>query len=507
MANTERTVYIIELRDRFTMGMNRASSANNRFIASTQKARTGALGLSSTFGFLRAAAAGAATYGVFRLASSMTTLTAKFETTRKAFDVMLGDKGMGGRMFDWAKEFSRTTIITFDQTVTSIRKLLAYGIPEMNIRPLTRALSEISAGVGQDRLPYLTLALGQVYSRGRLMGTELRQFREHGVDIVTEIAKGLGTSTRVVEDMVTSGKVPFDMVAKAMVAMTEEGGRMHGMLEEMAETFTGKFNIMKSTWQIFATDALNPVMEASKDWMEVLINLGKELRYVAPMFSTLGGTLAGSIKSIFDPFKGLFEGTPFAGLDSMKDFVGIGATATTMLVSAFDVVITFFSLATEKFMKSMDVLGNIRGVFTSIFQGGQSTGDAIAKYWESLKDFWGGGTNAMSNFFQRQSNLWGQLGTNLKNLWEGTTPELKRTAFTPTGDDPDGEAEGAAGRARNRAGTRTVGTGARDIIINIGSLIENLYNTNGFEENMDRTREQVQEALLTAINDASHLAK
>ena len=251
--NTERTVYVIELRDKFTRGMRSATNSANRFNKATDSVRGKTKSMSDAFTKLGVAAKwgfGAAIAGMTALGISAVKTASKFEGVEKALEIMTGRKGLGQGLMDWAKEFSRTTVITFDQTVTSMRKLLAYGVSANNVKPLTALLSEIAAGVGTDRLPYLTLALGQVKSRGKLMGTELRQFREHGVDIISELAKGMGIKSAVVEDMVTKGTVSFDMVVSAMEGMVGPGGRFNKMLEEMAKTTTGRFNILKSSWNI-----------------------------------------------------------------------------------------------------------------------------------------------------------------------------------------------------------------------------------------------------------------
>ena len=129
--NTERTIYIIELKDKFTKGMNSATKASNKFNDSTKRVKKNTNGLTDAFKkfgtYAKVALLGAA-YGMARLGLSAVKTAAKFEGVEKALEIMTGRKGLGEGLMNWAKEFSRTTVITFDQTVTSMRKLLAYGI-------------------------------------------------------------------------------------------------------------------------------------------------------------------------------------------------------------------------------------------------------------------------------------------------------------------------------------------------------------------------------------------
>ena len=72
------------------------------------------------------------------------------------------------------------------------------------------------------------------------------------------------------------------------------------------------------------------------------------------------------------------------------------------------------------------------------------------------------------------------------------------------GDSEDGGA-GAAGK--KSVARRLVGTGARDIVIHIGNLIENMQiSSPSIGESADQLTERVKMALLTAVNDASILA-
>jgi hypothetical protein len=82
----------------------------------------------------------------------------------------------------------------------------------------------------------------------------------------------------------------------------------------------------------------------------------------------------------------------------------------------------------------------------------------------------------------------------------GQMIELWRSAF-----GEGGEEGGAAGK--KRVANRLVGTGARDIVIHIGNLIENMsIATPSIGESADELTERVKMAMLTAINDASILA-
>lgn len=492
--NTETTTYIIQMRDKFTMGMNKATMASERFNTSTSRIKKNTQGLSnsfSRFGFIAKAALLGAAYAMGRLGLSVIKTASSFEVIEKALDVMTGRQGLGAGLMDWAKEFSRTTIITFNQTVTSMRKLLAYGITASNAKPLTALLSEIAAGVGTDRLPYLTLALGQVKSRGRLMGTELRQFREHGVDIISELAKGLKVGTPMVEDMVTKGLVSFDMVVAAMEQMVGPGGRFNKMLEDMAKTTSGKFNIIKSTWTI-----------AMANLGEALLPLVNNiLDYVTPLLEKLSrmpwGDYANLINSFTDSLKRL--GALFLGDQSLAGLLYRWSLQITYIVA--------------------EVTDKITTIFTIIKHEFSDMGSFFSNIWKTLKAEWANDFEARDRAMkaislddpttrnklmndlrwrsiQRRTDYLRQLAAK-----PGAGTELDTGKFTSTGFLSGGA---TAEKAKKTRTNRAIGTGARDIIINIGNLVENMNNYgNSTDENTEVFKEKMIRALTTVVNDVS----
>jgi tape measure domain-containing protein len=506
--NTERTIYVIELKDRFTKGMSKATKSADKFNKATDRVRSKTNSMSAGFAKLGNAAKlgfAAAIAGMTALGVSAVRTAAKFEGVEKALEIMTGRKGLGKDLMTWAKEFSRTTVITFDQTVTSMRKLLAYGVSSANVKPLTALLSEIAAGVGTDRLPYLTLALGQVKSRGRLFGTELRQFREHGVDIVSEVAKGLTKATgklvgtKTVEEMVTKGLISFDMVVAAMEGMVGPGGRFNKMLEEMAKTTTGRFNILKSSWSIAMAEIGNAMLP--------IVN--RILSFITPKIEKLARLNFDNVGNTLSRF-----------VDSMAKVKGLFTTKSVFRIIYEELVIFLFNMTdiTDKLVTEFSILKNnflspLSNFFTNLFKGIEAdlSGDTELgkKFTRAAFDSFGADDGfaqkardaSAIRIWKNQTDMWRQLAQK-----PGAAAALDTGVFTPGGGvDP---MAGSTGGAKKQRTNRQVGTGARDIIINIGNLIENVTNNNShYDKNVEAMNEQLRRALLTVVNDVSLMAE
>ncbi len=164
---------------------------------------------------------------------------AEFEQNRISFDTMLGSAEKGKAMLRSLSEFARKTPFTLPEVVTGARQLLAYGISAEKIIPTFNALGNIAAGVGKDKLPFLTLAFGQVATKGKLAGQELRQFTEAGVPLLQVLAKNMGKTTQEIQAMSEAGQISFGDVESAIFSMSQEGGKFFNLMERQSHSFSG----------------------------------------------------------------------------------------------------------------------------------------------------------------------------------------------------------------------------------------------------------------------------
>lgn len=170
---------------------------------------------------------------------------ADFEQSRIAFETMLGNADAAKKMLRDLSNFATKTPFELPEVVTGAKQLLAYGISAEKILPNLKALGDIAAGVGRDKLPQLTLAFGQVATKGKLFGNEIRQFTEAGVPLVQELAKSLGKTTEEIYKMSEGGEISFTQVETALTNMTGAGGRFFNLMDKQSRTFSGVVSNVK----------------------------------------------------------------------------------------------------------------------------------------------------------------------------------------------------------------------------------------------------------------------
>jgi len=162
-----------------------------------------------------------------------------FEQSRVAFETMLGSADKAKKMLKEVSDFAAKTPFELPEVVTGAKQLLAYNIEADKIIPTFKALGNIAAGVGKDKLPQLILAFGQVKAATKLTGQELRQFTEAGVPMLATLATQMGKTEGEIKKMVEAGQIGFADVEKALFSMSQEGGKFNGLMEKQALTLGG----------------------------------------------------------------------------------------------------------------------------------------------------------------------------------------------------------------------------------------------------------------------------
>jgi len=160
-----------------------------------------------------------------------------FEQWKIAFETMLGSAEKADALLKSITSFAKETPFTLPEVVEQTKKLLAYNIAQEDVLSVMESLGNIAAGVGREKLPFLTLAYGQVRSAQRLMGQELRQFTEAGVPLIDELGKQFGATGLEVKKMVSEGKVGFRDVEIAIKNLTTGNGKFADLMRKQSKLF------------------------------------------------------------------------------------------------------------------------------------------------------------------------------------------------------------------------------------------------------------------------------
>lgn len=197
--------------------------------------------------------------GIAYVAKSAIESAFMFERAKISLGVLTGGKGAGNKMFEDILKLGVETPFTAKELLGQGKLLKSYGLGNYELTPTLARLGDVASGTGSD-LSRISLAYGQVMSKGRFQGPELRQFTEAGVSVndfvkAAKDMKYLGDSQWTTAKLLASmenGQIGSDLVKRALVIMTSSGGRFAGMNSAMQNTVSGQYSALKETGQIFA---------------------------------------------------------------------------------------------------------------------------------------------------------------------------------------------------------------------------------------------------------------
>ena len=365
--------------------------------------------------------------GLIGLGKNAITLSNDMVQTRIGFNTMIGSSDLAKKTLEDLARFAKKTPFKLKDLRQNATSLLGMGFAAEELLPTLDMLGNISAGVGTHRLPFLTLALSQVRTAGKLTGNELRQFSENGVPLLEMLAKESAKSMEEMRDAVTNGSVPFEDVQKVLKKATSQGGKFFGLMENQSKTFGGVMSNIGDTWDIVQAKLLGVsvagdvkkgglfdiLTKAAMKFLNFIekIDVDGIIMKISFIFNTVKTTVQPAI-DLFNKFnqEGELLNSIMAGL------AGVGLT---LLIGTLATLTTGVLLATWPFILLGGIIAGFAYAYQKDFYGIQETTQKVFGYikdvllplliekFNQLKDwFINIGMPAIQDFL---NNTWKQL--------------------------------------------------------------------------------------------------
>ena len=172
------------------------------------------------------------------------------QTAQIGFATMLGSAEKAQKFLDDMADFAAKTPFEYPELLDAAKKMLAYGFAAENVLPTLRAVGDATAalGMGGEGIDRVTLALGQIYAKGKLSGEEMRQLTEAGIPAWHMLAEAMGATVPELQKMVSKGLIPGAKAVEMLTAgMTKRFG---GMMASMENTWQGVTSSIKDIWRM-----------------------------------------------------------------------------------------------------------------------------------------------------------------------------------------------------------------------------------------------------------------
>ncbi|HBR28591.1 MAG TPA: hypothetical protein DD789_04015 [Firmicutes bacterium] len=316
-------------------------------------------------------------------------LAGKIKLTERAFETMLGSAGAAKQMIEDLQTLDDQSALDFESLSDGAQRLLAFKFAAQDVVPILNTVGDASSalGMGAEGIDRITLAFGQMQSKGRVQGQEMLQLAEAGINAYDYLADYLGMSVPQLMDEISKGAVDSTTAINAILSGMQRDYK--GAMEKMAdETPVVWDTIVSNTKQIFAeigkdideSLGINKLLKGVRDY---LVSFKQAVKQVG---------LGQALQSMIPP------GVRIA-------ILGIAAAIT---VSAIPALINFgvqslktFTQFTVGLAKSLIPMMPYIAAVTAI----GALAVFVWKNWEPLGDLFSG--------------LWDIIGSALKWAWNG----------------------------------------------------------------------------------------
>lgn len=169
---------------------------------------------------------------------------AKMEQTNIAFTSMLGSAQDAKVMMDQLRKFAADTPFEFEDIAPAAQQLKAFGFEARDIIPTLTAAGNASAGLGRgaEGLKQMAFVMGQIKTTGKLMGQDVMQLSQLGIQVKDILAKNLGLAADQLSDIGNQG-ISADAAIKALTEGMNE--RFPNMMAKMSNSFSGMLSTIK----------------------------------------------------------------------------------------------------------------------------------------------------------------------------------------------------------------------------------------------------------------------
>ena len=216
----------------------------------------------------------------------------EFQQLEVAFTTMLGSAEKANALMMQLTKTAAVTPFDLKGVTDGAKQLLAYGVSADEVNDTLIHLGDIAAGLSLP-LGDLVYLYGTTLTQGRMFTQDLRQFMGRGIPIAEELAKQFGVTKDKVQELVSTGKVGAEEFKQAIMAMSSEGGKFGGLMEEQSKIITGQIsNIEDAIDNAFnkigkqSEGVINTALDGVSYLVENYEKVGKIILSVAGVYGT-----------------------------------------------------------------------------------------------------------------------------------------------------------------------------------------------------------------------------
>lgn len=347
------------------------------------------------------------------LVTAGVTLNADLEKNTKLFEVLTGSTEEAQQAIANIRKDAQSSIFSSKDLIKANTYLLNAGLSAEEAREDINLLANVLATTGDSyALQNMAYNLAQVEGNLKASAVDMKQFNNAQIPVWDLLLASTGKSRAELEKT----GVTFEMLIDALKKASEEGGKYEGMMEQMANTTSGKLARMRSKLEeslMGLTESIMPLIEKvvdkitslidrfnalSPETKETILNVMLALASLGPIVTILGkvitavGTIAGWLSK----------------LSSLLGELSASATASGTSLSAIAGPIGIV----------IGVIAGLTAEFVHLFKTNEEFNAKVMETWQNIVNF----------FNEYVKPIWEQIVTLVKNVF-GTIWDIIKSVW------------------------------------------------------------------------------
>ncbi|MCW2279111.1 tape measure protein [Heliophilum fasciatum] len=285
---------------------------------------------------------------------------ADMETATTAFETLLGSAEAAKKMIADLQQFANVTPFEFPGVQKSAKLMLAMGFSAQEIIPNLNAVGNAVAAIGggDDVLNGVTLALGQMMTKGKVSAEEMNQLAERGIAGWDIMAQKLGMSKAELMNLSAQGKIFADQALPALINGMNE--RYAGAMEKQSQTFKGMLSTVKDWMNQTLGTMTQPIFERITQGLREFMQAIQDLKR--------NGSLDAWVRQVQSGFTALWDTMVWVGkalVTIAKTLIEHWGTVSTVLLGVVSAIAAFKVLTVV-----INLLGLLRGALLVTAEAG-----------------------------------------------------------------------------------------------------------------------------------------
>lgn len=219
----------------------------------------------------------------------------EMNTASIAFEYFLGSAERAQGFITVMQDFAAKTPFTAASALAQARRLMAMSFEPEQLKSVMTIMTDAAAATGAtaEQMDRVVLAIGQIKSKGKLEGQEIRQLGEAGIPAMQILREELGLTA---DQLARIGEMKIDGSTAVAAVLKGLERRYKGAADRIAETLPGMWETIKDDFLIISKELTSGVYDTFTNIVRRVRDTFETLRKAARE-----GGIGGIINAIFSP--------------------------------------------------------------------------------------------------------------------------------------------------------------------------------------------------------------